>query len=69
MISLEWTIEAAHRSKIFAALYRQLGIKRRFSRPYTPCTNGKSELFIQTAFREWAYARIYQHSVERQAAL
>ena len=32
---------------------------------YTPRTNGKAERFIQTAIREWAYARLYQNSAER----
>jgi transposase InsO family protein len=27
------------------------------TKPYTPRTNGKAERFIQTALREWAYAR------------
>ena len=44
-------------------------IKHRFTRPYTPRTNGKAERFIQTALREWAYARTYQHSEERQQQL
>jgi transposase InsO family protein len=46
-----------------------LGLKRCKTRPYTPCTNGKDERFIQTALREWAYARTYQNSQERTAAL
>ena len=32
-----------------------------FTKPYTPKTNGKAERFIQTALREWAYARAYQN--------
>ena len=31
----------------------------------TPKTNGKAERFIQTALREWAYARAYQTSRQR----
>ena len=50
------------------ALHRQ-NIKHRFTRPYTPRTNGKAERFIQTAIREWAYARTYQNSAERQQQL
>ena len=38
-------------------------------RPYTPRTNGKAERFIQTALREWAYARAYSRSHQRIAAL
>ena len=44
-------------------------VKHRFTRPYTPRTNGKAERFIQTALREWAYARSYQHSDERDEQL
>jgi transposase InsO family protein len=33
---------------------RMLGIKPKRTRPYTPRTNGKVELFVQTALREWA---------------
>jgi transposase InsO family protein len=46
-----------------------LGLKHRFTRPYTPKTNGKAERFIQTALREWAYARAYQTSDQRSAEL
>jgi transposase InsO family protein len=60
---------AAYRSKAFAAVCRELGIKQRFTRPYTPRTNGKAERFIQTALREWAYATTYSTSADRQAAL
>jgi len=49
-------------------LHRQ-HIKHRFTRPYTPRTNGKAERFIQTALREWAYARSYQNSSEREQEL
>ena len=41
----------------------------RFTRPYTPRTNGKAERFIQTALREWAYVRHYLHSEERDQQL
>jgi len=51
-----------------STLFRQ-HVKHRFTRPYTPRTNGKAERFIQTALREWAYARSYQHSLERQQEL
>jgi transposase InsO family protein len=59
----------AYRSKAFAAECRHLGLKHRFTRPYTPRTNGKAERFIQTALREWAYARSYQTSEERNNSL
>jgi transposase InsO family protein len=59
----------AYRSRQFAQACRALGLKHRFTRPYTPRTNGKAERFIQTALREWAYARTYQNSNERSQQL
>ena len=59
----------AYRSRAFAQACRTLGLKHRFTRPYTPRTNGKAERFIQTALREWAYARSYQNSNERSQEL
>ena len=58
-----------YRSKAFAAACAELGIRHRFTRPYTPRTNGKAERFIQTALREWAYAFTYQSSEERATHL
>ena len=56
-------------SRAFAAACRDLGLIHRRTRPYTPRTNGKAERFIQTALREWAYARAYGRSHQRIAAL
>jgi transposase InsO family protein len=53
----------------FAAACQELGIRHIRTRPYTPKTNGKAERFVQTSLREWAYARAYESSAERQAAL
>ena len=52
----------AHR---FRDTCRDLQLKHVRTRIYTPRTNGKAERFIQTAIREWAYARLYQNSTER----
>jgi transposase InsO family protein len=52
-------------SRLFAWACRELLIKPMRTRFYTPRTNGKAERFIQTAIREWAYARLYQNSAER----
>lgn len=60
---------SAYRSRPFATACRQLGLKHRFTRPYTPRTNGKAERFIQTALREWAYARTYRNSQQRSQEL
>ena len=60
---------ACYRSKAFAKACRRLGLKHLFTKPYTPQTNGKAERFIQTALREWAYARSYQTSTQRSDEL
>lgn len=56
-------------SKAFKAACAQLGIRHVRTRPYTPKTNGKAERFVQTSLREWAYAKPYESSEQRQAAL
>jgi transposase InsO family protein len=58
-----------YRSQLFAQACRDLAIHHRFTRAYTPRTNGKAERFIQTALREWAYARAYARSEHRFADL
>src|SRR6202142_2928161 len=58
-----------YRSHRFRAVCEELGIRHRFTRPYTPRTNGKAERFIQTALREWAYVRHYPNSEERDQHL
>lgn len=60
---------ACYRSRAFARLLRRLGLRHKRTRPYTPRTNGKAERFIQTALREWAYARSYDDSDQRAAHL
>lgn len=58
-----------YHSRRFARLCRRLRLKHRRTKPYTPRRNGKAERFIQTVLREWAYARAYQSSDQRAAAL
>jgi transposase InsO family protein len=48
---------------------KALDIAHKRTRFYTPRTNGKAERFIQTAIREWTYARTYQNSIERNLHL
>jgi transposase InsO family protein len=60
---------ACYLSRAFHRACRRLGIRHIRTQPYTPRTNGKAERFIQTALREWAYARTYQHSAQRAAHL
>ncbi len=56
---------AAYKSKAFRRLCKRLGLIHKRTRPYSPRTNGKAERFIQTALREWAYARSYKTSEQR----
>ena len=60
---------SCYRSKLFRTACKQRGLRQVFTRPYTPKTNGKAERFIQTALREWAYARAYNNSDQRSAEL
>ena len=54
-----------YRSRAFNARCAQAGLRHRYTRPFTPRTNGKAERFIQTALREWAYAHVYNTSDQR----
>jgi transposase InsO family protein len=60
---------SCYRSKAFARACKRLELKHIRTRPYTPKTNGKAERFIQTALREWAYARAYPTSDHRAEEL
>ncbi len=60
---------SCYKSRAFARACKRLGLKHIRTRPYTPRTNGKAERFIQTALREWAYARAYDTSDQRKAEL
>jgi transposase InsO family protein len=58
-----------YRARRFARACRSWQIRHKFTRPYTPRTNGKAERFIQTLLREWAYRSAYVSSAARTAAL
>jgi transposase InsO family protein len=60
---------SGYRSHAVQALRRQLGLRHRRTRPYTPRTNGKAERFIRTCLERWAYAAAYRSSRQRAAAL
>lgn len=60
---------AGYKSRRFAGVCRTWQLRHRFTRPYTPRTNGKAERFIQTLLREWAYRRAFLSSARRTAAL
>ncbi len=56
---------ASYRSKQFRQACHKMQIGHHRTRPYTPRTNGKAERFIQTALREWAYAKHWNDSEQR----
>jgi transposase InsO family protein len=60
---------SCYNSFAFAKACRRLKIKHIRTKPYTPKTNGKAERFIQTALREWAYAKAYETSGQRATEL
>jgi transposase InsO family protein len=59
----------AYHSHLWRDTCAQLDIARRFTRPYTPRTNGKAEALIKTMLREWAYRYTYPSSHHRTKAL
>jgi transposase InsO family protein len=60
---------SSYRSHQFRQACGELAIQHRRTRPYTPRTNGKAERFIQTALHEWAYAKHWKNSEERDQHL
>jgi transposase InsO family protein len=60
---------SSYRSHSFRNACQQMQIRHRRTKPYSPQTNGKAERFIQTALREWAYAKHWENSQERDAHL
>ena len=60
---------ACYRSSRFRQACRNRGITHRFTRPYSPQTNGKAERFVQTALQEWAYSEEYPSSEQRRKRL
>ena len=60
---------ACYKAVAFRDACKALSLKHVRTKPYTPKTNGKAERFIQTALREWAYAKPYPTSDHRTAEL
>lgn len=60
---------ACYKAHDFRKACADLGLRHIRTKPYTPKTNGKAERFIQTALREWAYAKSYPSSDHRTAEL
>jgi transposase InsO family protein len=59
----------AYHSGLWCDTCAELGIARRYTRPYSPWTNGKAEALIKTLLREWAYRFLYPSSSHRARAL
>jgi transposase InsO family protein len=59
----------AYHSHRWHGVCAQLRIERRYTRPYSPWTNGKAEALIKTMLREWAYRFTYPTSEHRSRAL
>jgi transposase InsO family protein len=60
---------SGYRAYLFLTACHSVVAKPIKTKPYTPRTNGKAELFLQTSFREWAYKQDCESSAEREAAL
>ena len=59
----------AYHSHAWRETCAELGIGRRYTRPYSPWTNGKAEALIKTLLREWARRFAYPTSAHRAKAL
>ncbi len=59
----------AYHSHLWTTTCARLEIGRRYTRPYSPWTNGKAEALIKTLLREWAYRFAYPSSIHRARAL
>jgi transposase InsO family protein len=60
---------SAYKSYAWQDACTELGITPKRTRPYRPQTNGKVERFHRTLAEGWAYARLYDSTDERNAAL
>ena len=59
----------AYHSLLWRQTCSQLAIQRRYTRPYSPWTNGKAEALIKTLLREWAYRFAHPSSAHRAQTL
>ena len=56
------------RGNDWAAICVALQIRRRFTKPFCPWTNGKAERFNRTLLTEWAYSQPWRSNEQRAAA-
>jgi transposase InsO family protein len=59
----------SYHSHLWRETCELLSIERRYTRHYSPWTNGKAEALIKTLLREWAYRFTYPTSNHRSRAL
>ena len=60
---------SAYKSHAWRGACADLGVTAKKTRPYRPQTNGKIERFHRTLADGWAYARLYESTEQRNAAL
>jgi transposase InsO family protein len=58
-----------YRSHLLLTPSHRLGTKPVKTKLYTPHPTGKTEQFIQTSLKGWAYKQAYKSSAEREATL
>jgi transposase InsO family protein len=58
-----------YRSRSWARLCAELGLRHTRTRPYRPQTNGKAERFNRTLLDEWAYVRTFRSEGARARTL
>ena len=58
-----------YRSRAFNEALEATGTRHKFTRPYTPRTNGKVERYNQTMVAEWLRRRAYESEEDRTKAL
>jgi transposase InsO family protein len=54
-----------YHSHVFAGVAEAHGIRRWYTQPYRPQTNGKAEAFVKIVQNGWAYRRPYLSTAER----
>jgi transposase InsO family protein len=56
-------------SRAWATACNALAVRRRYTRPYRPQTNGKVERFFRTTVDEWLYQQAFDSDIERATDL